>query len=118
MKYFKENEVEFDKLLEKIHLSARARLAAKLARETVMRKSVLNARELGKLTDCNTKSRYDAELFIIEGDSAGGTAKQGRNSYFQAILPLRGKVLNTERAHIQSILANNEIKSLINCIGV
>ena len=118
IKYFTENEEEFVRLLEKIKLSAKARMAAKLARETVLRKSVLNARELWKLTDCNTKSRYDAELFIIEGDSAWGTAKQGRNSFFQAILPLRGKVLNTERASLQSVLANNEIKSLINCIWI
>ncbi len=119
MKYFKENEEEFDKLLEKIQLSAKARLAAKLARETVLRKSVLTAGVLpGKLTDCNTKNRLNAELFIIEGDSAWGTAKQGRNSEFQAILPLKGKILNTERAHIQAILANNEVKNLILAIGI
>ncbi len=119
IKYFNENEEEFDKLLEKIQLSAKARLAAKLARETVLRKSPLTAGVLpGKLTDCNTKNRLAAELFIIEGDSAGGTAKQGRDSFYQAILPLKGKILNTEKAHIQTMLANNEIKSLILSIGI
>ncbi len=117
--YFSKQEWEFDKLLEKIQLSAKARLAAKLARETVLRKSPLTAWVLpGKLTDCNTKDRLRAELFIIEGDSAWGTAKQGRNSEFQAILPLKGKILNTERAHIQTILANNEVKNLILAIGI
>ncbi len=119
LKYFGDHELELDKLLEKIQLSAKARLAAKLARETVMRKSPLTAGVLpGKLTDCNTKNRLAAELFIIEGDSAGGTAKQGRDSFYQAILPLKGKILNTEKAHIQTMLANNEIKSLIMSIGI
>ncbi|MFA7284336.1 MAG: DNA gyrase subunit B [Candidatus Absconditabacterales bacterium] len=118
-KYFNENEPEFMRLMEKIQLSAKARMAAKLARETVLRKSPLTAGVLpGKLTDCNSKNRMNAELFIVEGDSAGGSAKQGRDAHFQAILPLRGKILNTERATIQSILANNEVKALITSIGI
>lgn len=119
IKYFSENEKEFDNILEKIKLSAKARMAAKLARETVLRKTVIWAGVLpGKLSDCSSKDRSKTELFIIEWDSAGGTAKQGRDSHFQAILPLRGKILNTERANITNTLANNEVKSLITAIGI
>jgi DNA gyrase subunit B len=98
-------------------LSARARLAAVIAKESVIRKNVLSGSPLpGKLADCRRKGKNGTELYIVEGDSAGGTAKQGRDSEFQAILPLRGKVLNTEQAHIQKILANREVKSLFTAI--
>jgi DNA gyrase subunit B len=117
-KYFTENEDEFKAIFEKIDLAARARLAAKLAKETVLRKNVLAGGVLpGKLADCAQKKAEGTEMYIVEGDSAGGSAKQGRNSDFQAILPLRGKILNTEQAIIQKILANNEVKSLITAIG-
>lgn len=116
--YFTENEEEFKAIFEKIDLAARARLAAKLAKETVLRKNVLLGGVLpGKLADCAQKKAEGTELYIVEGDSAGWSAKQGRNSDFQAILPLRGKILNTEQAVIQKILANNEVKSLITAIG-
>lgn len=116
--YFKSNDQVFVKLLDKIKLTAKARLAAKLAKETVLRKSPLTAGMLWKLTDCSNKDRSRTELFIVEWDSAGWSGKQGRDSTFQAILPIRGKILNTERATIQNILANNEIKSLIASIGI
>ncbi|MFA5747799.1 MAG: DNA gyrase subunit B [Candidatus Absconditabacterales bacterium] len=116
--YFVKNEGEFDKIFQKIELAARARLAAKLAKETVLRKNILAGGVLpGKLADCAQKDKKGTELYIVEGDSAGGSAKQGRDSKFQAILPLRGKILNTEQAVIQKILANNEVKSLITAIG-
>lgn len=117
-KYFAENENEFLALYEKIMLSARARLAAKLARETVLRKNVMQAWVLpGKLTDCSKRGREGTEMYIVEGDSAWGTAKAARDSMFQAILPLRGKILNTEQAMIQRIMANEEVKNLIMAIG-
>lgn len=117
-KSFSENEEEFNSILERIILSARARLAAKFARETVLRKNVLAGGVLpGKLSDCSRRGKEGTEMFIVEGDSAGGTAKQGRNSEFQAILPLRGKILNTEQAMVQRIMANEEVKALITAIG-
>jgi DNA gyrase subunit B len=117
-KFFAENENEFLALHEKIMLSAKARLAAKLARETVLRKNVLAWWVLpGKLSDCAKRGKEGTEMYIVEGDSAWGTAKQGRDSYFQAILPLKGKILNTEQAAIQRILANDEVKALITAIG-
>jgi len=116
-KYFEENESEFDQMFEKIELAARARLAAKFAKETVLRKNVIAGWVLPwKLSDCANKKKEWTELYIVEWDSAWGTAKQGRDSGFQAILPLRGKILNTENASIQKIMANNEIKSLITAI--
>jgi DNA gyrase subunit B len=116
--YFTDNEDEFKAIFEKIDLAARARLAAKLAKETVLRKNVLAGGVLpGKLADCAQKKAEGTEMYIVEWDSAWGSAKQGRNSDFQAILPLRGKILNTEQAVIQKILANNEVKSLITAIG-
>ncbi len=116
-RYFSQNEEEFDKIFEKINLSARARLAAKFAKETVLRKNVLAWWVLpGKLSDCAKKWKEGTELYIVEGDSAGWSAKQGRDSSFQAILPLRGKILNTEQASIQKIIANNEVKNLITAI--
>ena len=115
--YFAENPEEFDRIFEKIDLAARARLAAKFAKETVLRKNALSGGVLpGKLADCSKRGRHWTELYIVEGDSAGGSAKSGRDSKFQAILPLRGKILNTEQAVFQKMMANNEVKALITAI--
>lgn len=115
--YFAENPQEFDRIFEKIDLAARARLAAKFAKETVLRKNALSGGVLpGKLADCSKRGRHWTELYIVEGDSAGGSAKSGRDSKFQAILPLRGKILNTEQAVFQKMMANNEVKALITAI--
>jgi DNA gyrase subunit B len=116
--YLEENPNEAKKIIGKATLSARARLAARAARDTVIRKGLLEGLTLpGKLSDCRTKDAQRAELFIVEGDSAGGSAKGGRDSEFQAILPLRGKILNVERARLDKMLANNEIKNIIIALG-
>lgn len=115
--HFSQNEEEFDRIFEKVNLSARARLAAKFAKETILRKNVLAWWVLPwKLADCAKKWKEWTELYIVEGDSAGWSAKQGRDSRFQAILPLRGKILNTEQASIQKIMASAEVKNLITAI--
>lgn len=117
-KTFEEYPEEFDKIFEKIDLAARARLAAKFAKETVLRKNALSGGTLpGKLADCSKRGNKGTELYIVEGDSAGGSAKQGRDSKFQAILPLRGKILNTEQASVQKIMASESVKNLITAIG-
>jgi len=116
--FLEENPKEGEAIINKCVLSSQARLAARSARATILRKGALEGMTLpGKLADCSSRHAEDCELYIVEGDSAGGSAKQGRNRRFQAILPLRGKILNVERARMDKMLANTEIKNLVIAMG-
>ena len=117
--FLEENPKEAKRVMDKVILAATARQAARKARELVQRKNVLTGSGLpGKLADCSTKKSEEAEIFLVEGDSAGGTAKQGRDRHFQAILPLRGKILNVEKALEHRIYENEEIKNIFTALGV
>jgi DNA gyrase subunit B len=117
--YFKENPKEAKDIIGKAVLANKAKAAAKAARDAVIRKSALESTSLpGKLSDCTSNNPSDSELFIVEGDSAGGSAKQGRDRHTQAILPLRGKIMNTQKYRVDRVLANNEFNDVTTALGV
>jgi DNA gyrase subunit B len=116
--FLEENPDDAKAIIQKVLLAVRARKAAKAAKDSVLRKGALEGMTLpGKLADCQSKSAEESEIFIVEGDSAGGTAKMGRDRKTQAILPLRGKILNIERARLDKMLASEQIKNLVIAMG-
>lgn len=117
--FLEENPAEANQIVQKVVLAAKARQAAKKAREMVQRKTPMGGAGLpGKLSDCSSKDPEISEIFLVEGDSAGGTAKQGRDRHFQAILPLRGKILNVEKSMLHKVYENEEIKNIYTALGV
>jgi DNA gyrase subunit B len=118
VQFLEENSREAKGIIQKCLTSSRAREAARQARDLVIRKSALESLTLpGKLADCSERDSTKSELLIVEGDSAGGSAKQGRDRHFQAVLPLRGKIMNTERVRLDKMLSSDAIKSLISALG-
>lgn len=119
MDYFEENISVARMIINKAYFAAKARLASRKAKELVRKANLLESTSLpGKLADCQSKDPFESEIFIVEGDSAGGSAKQGRDRRYQAILPLRGKILNVQKTSVDRMLENNEIKILISALGV